>query len=445
MPPVYWFTDQVLAPRPDWYRPDLAAQRVQQLTRSFRVALGGGGQVVGINNKRLRPGQQVEEILTYDARGYLLRYQLVAAPARKGHSAQTVENLFSYDAQQRLRQIQVKGTRQLVEVEDFFSSKAYSRWRDGKGFRQLHRLPARSEMPTLFPLTWQLRQVQLRYDAQGRPQPARAIVALMAQAHRRREVQWTDTVRLDPRRDWHLATADTLAGFADTAWHRVSDTWWQLRIPMSSRVGLRVQQLPLSSRMYSEYPNDALYGLSSFFDPAGRLLLVRVIGDGTVWRHSYDAQGQPRRREAYLMHLPNRYGDTLYFGGIGVVMAIPDCERQQRWAFPLPDGQQAVRELQWTQQVRYAGSRRGLPRRAIVQTTKPYYTVDVSFNGLLHTKRPVGHDGPYRKVPHWRHVRAQLQQRQQAIADGCVPMKLTTADTQVIRLHYRYFPVVAGK
>ena len=442
-PSVQWFTDQVLAPRADWYRPDLAQRHVRQLTRAFRGAGDEHGQLLGSRHEQLRPGRRAREVLTYNAAGYLTRYRLVLAPASVGRRAEQLENLFSYGPDQRLSRIDIRGARHLTSVMDLFSSAAYARWRGGAGneaFRARYQLPYKSEQ--LNSDTWELRQLLLRYDAHGQARPARAVVGLSKWTNGRPSFAWTDTVPLDPRCDWHLLTADTLAGGADTAWQRVSDRWWQFRIPAGKAPGLRVQYLAGHQRFYYSMPvNEMLYGLTTFCDSAGRLVLARHLRTGTVWRYTYDAQGQPLSRETYLLNLPHRYGDTLYFGTVSGVTPIPDCEQRQRRACPgpMPDGAQAVREFQRAQRLRYATFRRGLPRRAIVQTTQPRYAVDVSFDHERPIARPTGHDGPSLYVKGWQRIIAQLNRGQELRKEGCVPMTLSTADTQIIRLRYRFF------
>jgi hypothetical protein len=449
--PARWLTDQVLAPRSDWYRPDLATSHVRQLTRAFHHDGRQPFQPLGNRHAAAHPGQPVREVLTYDAQGRLLRYQYALLPRKPGGSAQVLGNQFTYDAQHRLRRIQVNGAKALLAREDVFTSKAYARWRKpDPRFRARHRLPVPPEFPKIFPDTWQLLAITCDYDAAGRAQRPRAAVALTGHTFSvpERRVAWADTVFLAPRRDWHLATPDTLAGCADTAWLTHPALWWQVRVPPVA-TGLRLQHLPRSSTDYDQprrdsyyaayYRVDAEYGYTSFFGAAGQLELARMPGDGTVWRYRYDAQGQPQRVESYFMHLPHRYGDTLYFGGTHPVAPIPDCEHRQREAKPLPAGEQAVRELLWIQDVRYEPTKHGLPARAVVRTTTPRYAVDVSFNEMLSSSRPTGHDGPYVKVNNWRQVEAQLAQRQRCQARGCVPMKLATADTQVIEFSYEFF------
>jgi YD repeat-containing protein len=437
---VRWFTDQLLAPRPDWYRPDLATRRVRQLTRTRQTKAASWGVPMGLP-PQVRPAQPVQEVLTYDAQGYLLRYRYLVPPAKGGGAAQVLTNQFSYDAQHRLSRIQVEGSRALLTVADVFSSKAYDRLRRPgvPAFRRQHGLPA-EEPWRLFPETWQLHHIRCRYDAAGRALPPQAVVTLSSSWFRnvQKSVSWTDTVALDPRRDWHLATPDTLAGFADTAWLSDPARWWQLRVPTTPTPGLRVQAIPDGGY---NLPTVAAYpGITSFFGPAGQLQLARLPGDGTVWRYRYDTQGQPQRVEAYFMHLPDRYGDTLYFGSVSVIRPIPDCENRQRQARPLSDGRRAVRELQWVQEVRYEPNGLGLPQRAVVLTTTPRYAADVSFNDMLSPVRVAGHDGPWVRVKGWRHIKAQLRQRQKLEQRGCVPMTLVTEETHVILFGYEFFP-----
>ena len=432
-----WFTDQVLAPRADWYRPDLATHRVRQVTRTTERLTSE--PVVGNRHHATRPGQAVQEVLTYDGQGYLLRYHYAVHASNPGAPTQGLGNRFSYDAQHRLRQVQLTGTTALLPVPDVFSSKAYARWRKpDPAFRRRHNLPAYPTLQELFPETWQLHSITWDHPAAGPAPLPRAVVAFTATTATApaRRVAWTDTVLLDPRRDWHLATPDTLAGYADTTWLHQPTKWWQPQVATTPVPGLRLQHVPPNSTQYgrsspyydySSYNTvEATYGVTSFFNMAGQLQLARMPGDGTVWRYHYDAQGQPQRVEAYFLHLPHRYGDTLYFGGVRPVYPIPDCEHRQREALTLVDGQQGVRELLWVQQVRYEQLKQ--------------YAVDVSFNESLSPVRPAGHDGPFVKVKDWRQVEAQLERQSQLRARGCVPMKLTTTDTQVLHVHYEFFP-----
>lgn len=446
--PACWFTDQVLAPRPDWYRPDLSAGRVRQVTRTFQ---GEHSQVLGNRHQAAQSRQPAREILTYDAQGYLLRYQYALLPTKPGGSTQVLGNQFSYDARHRLRHIQVSGSKALLTVEDLFSSKAYARWRKPDPlFRARHRLPAHHEFMEIFPDTWQLHDISCRYDTAGRALLPQATVTLTSHTFSvpERRVVWEDTVVLDPRRDWHLATPDTLTGYADAAWLRQSDLWWQLRVPTTA-AGLRLQHLPHSSSSFVRpgsdtyyagyYRAEADYGFTGFFSSTGQLQLARMPGAGTVWRYAHDAQGQLQRVEAYYMHLPHRYGDTLYFGGTHPVVPIPDCEHRQREALTLPDGRQAVRELLWAEEIRYELNTQMLPIRAVVRTTTPHYAVTVSFNTSLSYIKAYSHNGPYVKVHNWRHIKALKAQSRKYQARGCVPMKLTTADTQVVRFSYTFF------
>ncbi|TGE26891.1 hypothetical protein [Hymenobacter metallicola] len=449
--PACWFTDQVLAPRSDWYRPDLAAVRVCQVTRTFKRDVRQSLQLLGNRHQAAQPGQSVREVLSYDTHGYLVRYSYALRPRKLGRSGPVLGNQFRYDAQHRVREIQINGTTALQAVADLFSSKAYARWRKpDASFRARHRLPPWNEFREFFPDTWQLRSITCDYDAAGRAQLPRAVVAFTSHttSNPDRPVVWADTVPLDPRRDWHLATPDTLAGAADTAWLYQPGRWWQPRVPTAQTPGLRLQHLPPNDPYvgrprrpdydYGDYfTSEASYGITSFFGPTGQLLLARMLGDGTVWRYRYDGQGQPQRVEAYFMHLPHRYGDTLYFGSVHPVVPIPDCEQRQREALSLPDGEQAVRELLWVQEVQYERNKQGLPSRAIVRTTTPHYAEELSFDNMVSYVRPTGHDGPLVLVKNWRQVKAMLERRDQFRARGCVPMKLTTADTQVIMFRYK--------
>lgn len=452
--PARWFTDQVLAPRPDWYRPDLATRRVRQVTRTFHPKATQPFQPLGNRHQAAQPDQTAREVLTYDAQGHLVRYQYALLPLKPGAAAPVLGNLFTYDTQHRLRHIQVNGAKALLAVEDLLSSKAYARWRKPHPlFRQQHQLPAWHEFQEIFPDTWQLQSITCGYDANGRALLPRAVIALSAHtmSTQERRFSWVDTVSLDPQRDWHLATPDTLAGYADSAWLHHPDRWWQLRVATSSVPGLRVQQLPPNDTRLGRvsrpadfdygqyYIAESHYGFTGFFGPTGQLQLARMPGAGTVWRYRYDAQGQPQSVDAYFMNLPQSYGDTLYFGQGHSVAPIPDCEKRQRQALALPDGTQAVRELLWIQEVQYEHNKQGLVTRAVVRTTTPHYAVNVSFNTMLSTVRAYGHDGPFRKVKNWRRVKKLLAQRRKFQARGCVPMKLTTDDTSVIEFGYEFF------
>ena len=430
------FPEVFLAARADWYRPDLAAQRVKTVTRTF--GMHSGWQPLGDARRLQEAGSaaydSLREVLSYSPAGHLLRYTFTLTRGKGLTKRPQLVNDFQYNSAAQLTAIEISGSPVLTETDEQLSLDAYlslnhaNKPIGGSGIglhwvqgNQNNRLQALS-----------LRSIRFTPNATGRAGLPLATLWLRSST-----TNWLDTVRLDPRRGFGLVSRTATDLRADSAWLKPSGQWLVQEVAPVATSPIRLQHL--TDYFRSSVASRAYEGLTSFFDAAGHLRASRSSAQGEISCYDYGSRGEVVKAVTYKLLLPQQRPPLELFGQPNDPhYLIVDCEGLQRQWLPISNDKKAVLQQQLIQQVQYLKAPNGLVKQAIVHNIDPVYIPDIQL-AFESTVTALGHNGPFVHVKHWRRIQARAKRTEKYLAAGCVPMKTTDDASHVVTFKYTFF------